>query len=119
MSCIAASIGYELWLTSQAFHAVTANLANIAKSSDITDLEVLNGRADLLDDSDALVSESNIGVSVVKVGAAEAGVGHLKENIVRAKFSGNSLANGGLALSTAEDFKGNLAAHIDCVDVVL
>lgn len=65
------------------------------------------------------MSESNVGVSEVEVGAANAGVGHLKENIIGAKFSGNSLANRGLALSTAVDVEGNLAAHSDCVGVVL
>jgi hypothetical protein len=94
-------------------------LANVSKSGNITDLEVLDGRADLLDNSDALVSESDVGVSVVEIGTAKAGVGQLKVNIIRAKLCGNGLANWGLALSTAVDFVGNLAAHSDYVDMVL
>jgi hypothetical protein len=94
-------------------------LANVSKSGNIADLEVLDGRADLLDNSNTLVSESNIGVSVVEIGTAKAGVGHLKVNIIRAKLCGKSLANWSLALSTAVDVVGNLAAHSDYVDVVL
>lgn len=75
------------------------------------------------------MSKSDIGVSEVKICAANTGVCHLDEDIVGAECSVNSLANGGIALSAAVDVKGNLAAHFGygcdvgvrcfCVDIDL
>jgi hypothetical protein len=93
-------------------------LADVTKSNDIASLEAAHSGADLLDSADSLVSESDIGMSEVKVGAAYTGVGHLDENIVRAELSGDSLANWDIAFSAAVDVEGNLAAHFGCDDLL-
>lgn len=101
-------------LTSQAFRAVTTNLADVSKSNDIANLEAAHSGAELLDSSDTLVSESDIGVSEVKVGAANTGVCHLNKDIVGAECSGNGLANWNIALCASIYIERNLAAHFGC-----
>lgn len=101
-------------LTSQALHAVTANLSDVSKSNDIANLEAGDIGAELLDSSNTLVSQSDVGVSEVKICAANTGMCHLDEDIVGAELSVDSLANGDIALSSAVDVKGNLAAHFGC-----
>ena len=64
------------------------------------------------------MSESEIGVSVVKVGAANTRVCNLDEDIVGPELSSDSLANGDLALGSAIGIKGNLSAHFGYGDAM-
>lgn len=100
-------------LTSQAPLAVAANLTDVSKANDVADLVASHGRADLLDSSDTLMSQSNVGVSEVKVGAANTRVRYLDEDVVRAKLPSDGLADRDIALSAAVGIKGNLCAHFE------